>query len=162
MTTTISRLVDFFVERFASKLGVDAPRIAPDAIETLTRHRWLGNVRELQHCIERMLVATSGYAVQVDDVDLALGDPPDSPSRELDTSSDDLHRQIVRRFLELNQESPHERFMDLTDKLLVSEALRVKGGNQSQAARLLGIARQTLQAKMEKHGLRRRDFMEDA
>ena len=56
----------------------------------------------------------------------------------------------------------HTEFLELADKLLVAEALRLTGGNQTHAAKLLGLTRPTLQAKMQKYGLRRQtDIVEE-
>jgi len=156
----ITRLIDFFLNRFARQFGIDPPPLAPDALEILRRHPWPGNVRELEHCIQRTMIFTRGHAIQADDVRRAL-EGHDEPSRAA-PETDDL-RPIVQRYLQsCSGTAAHESFVDAVDKLLVAEALRLTDGNQTRAARLLGLTRPTLQAKMQKHGIHRETGVREA
>lgn len=63
---------------------------------------------------------------------------------------------MVQNYLKTRSDAAtHERFIEQVERLLIAEALRLSGSNQTHAARLLGMTRPTLQAKMNKHGLRR-------
>lgn len=65
-------------------------------------------------------------------------------------------RLMVQDYLKTRSgAASHEHFIEQVERLLIAEALRLSGGNQTHAARLLGLTRPTLQAKMNKHGLRR-------
>jgi DNA-binding protein Fis len=62
---------------------------------------------------------------------------------------------LVRRYLSsCGGVRPHEQLLDEVDRLLISEALRRTKGNQTHAAKLLGLPRPTLHAKIQKHNLR--------
>ncbi|MBI2502739.1 MAG: sigma-54-dependent Fis family transcriptional regulator [Candidatus Latescibacteria bacterium] len=150
----IPKLAEYFVERFARQLKVDPPSLADQAMALLLSHPWPGNVRELEHCLHRALIATGGYPIQADDLRQALGQSPTAADQP-GSAPEDLLVQVRDYLKSHSGPSTHERFLEQVDKLLVAEALRQTGGNQTQAARLLGLTRPTLQAKMNKYGLRR-------
>ena len=148
----IPRLVDYFLERYARELNVDRPPVAPNAQELLQEFPWPGNVRQLAHCIQRALIFTRGYPIQAGDLPLA-GESGSNRAAGSGLAGEELG-ELVRRYLATwTGDRAHEEFMEQADKLLVSEALRRAGGNQTHAARLLGLPRPTLHAKMQKHGL---------
>jgi DNA-binding NtrC family response regulator len=62
----IPALAQFFMERFARKLGRSFKRIDPDTLEMLREHSWPGNIRDLQNTIERAAVLSTGDTLQVD------------------------------------------------------------------------------------------------
>ena len=113
--------------------------VAPDALACLQEYSWPGNVRELQNVIERWLALVEGPTIQLEDlpVDLMLPDPggrarPARRSRS-EQACEQFERQIVLRVLQ-----------------------RV-GGNQSEAARLLDLHRNTLKLKLAKWKMRPSD-----
>ncbi|MCC7263351.1 MAG: sigma-54-dependent Fis family transcriptional regulator [Candidatus Latescibacteria bacterium] len=149
----IPKLTEYFVARFARQLKIDPPSLSEEALALLYSHPWPGNVRELEHCLHRALIATGGYPIQAEDLRRALGPTPAAADRV--AASEDLVLQIREYLKSHSGPATHERFLEQVDKLLVAEALRQTKGNQTQAAKLLGLTRPTLQAKMNKHGLRR-------
>ena len=148
----IPRLVDYFLERYARELNIDKPPVAPDAQRLLEEFPWPGNVRQLAHCIQRALIFTRGYPIQA--ADLPLGGNV-GPHRAAGPSpAGEELSELVRRYLGTYLGNcAHEEFMEQAEKLLIAEALRRAGGNQTHAARLLGLPRPTLYAKMQKYGL---------
>ncbi|MHB1035311.1 MAG: sigma-54-dependent transcriptional regulator [Pirellulales bacterium] len=150
----IPALVDYFLERFSRELGIAKPPVSGEAMDVLCGHPWPGNVRELEHCIHRVMIFTRGYPIQA--ADLALGPETEGGRGEnLASSTDDeLLATLVHRYLgEHGGERASEQFLDRVERLLIAEALRRTKGNQSHAARLLGVSRPTLHAKIEKHHL---------
>jgi len=114
---------------------------------------WPGNVRQLEHCIHRALIFTRGYPIQAADLPLAAEQVRQSAGGSV-TAPDEL-RQLVRRYLgTYTGQRAHEEFLDRAERLLIAEALERAGDNQTHAARLLGLPRPTLHAKMQKHRLR--------
>ncbi|MFH1570019.1 MAG: sigma-54 dependent transcriptional regulator, partial [Gemmatimonadota bacterium] len=143
----IPELVSYFLTRLARELKADRPPLAPDALEVLCEHSWPGNVRELSHCIQRLLIFTQGQALQRGDVRRALERSRGSAGGDAVSAAESL-RQLARDFLASDSGgSPHREFLDLVDRILVAEALHMTSGNQTHAARLLGLSRPTLQAK---------------
>jgi len=123
------------VGHFLAEAGAAEVRLDPGFIDGLRRHDWPGNVRELENAIRRALVLrASPELLTAADLPPEVGLPARSrPPIEIPDeglSLAEVERDLIRAALEKAQ------------------------GNQSQAARLLGITRQTLLYRLEKHGLK--------
>jgi DNA-binding NtrC family response regulator len=121
----------------------DVPRLGEDVVELLRRHPWPGNVRELRHAMERAAAFCLGDSIRPEHLPPAVlaasgRSPPSPPGRPAERSTGGLGSEL--------------RAME---KARVLDALERSGGNQSQAARALGIARGTLIARIEEYGLPR-------
>lgn len=149
----IPELIDYYMARIAHDLHIEEPPMSTDARRILCEHPWPGNVRELEHCLHRLCIFTRGYSVQADDVQRAIETPSETT---VSSALGEELQPVAQRYLQ-HRAGPgvHEQFMSAADRLLVIEALRLSEGNQTQAARLLGLTRPTLQAKMQKHGISR-------
>ena len=123
-------LAELFAGRFGDRFGLEHPRLSEAVLERLRRHAWPGNVRELEHVIER-LVALAGDPV-------LDADPFGNESADPAAAGEPGLRERVAAF----------------ERGLVAEALARCQGNQSEAARQLGISRVTLIDKLKRHGLR--------
>jgi DNA-binding NtrC family response regulator len=136
-------LVDHFVDRYCGE--VKRPRLAIDsaALELLASHDWPGNVRELQNVIERACVLSPGPAISPSDLPAEVRKPPstfDEASGEAATPIDP----------ELSLAEATELFR----RARIGAALAAVGGNQSAAARQLGLPRSNLSRLMKRLGLR--------
>ncbi|MGH7134471.1 MAG: sigma-54-dependent transcriptional regulator, partial [Pirellulales bacterium] len=147
----IPLLVDFFLGHFAQELDMPRPAIAPEATGLLEQYGWPGNVRDLQNCIERLLIVTRGRALQADDVRQALAGG-DQASPLADTMEEGMRKLVDRFFATLGGPQPYEQFLQAIDKHLIAEALARSHGNLAKAARLLGLPRATMHDKVQKHG----------
>jgi len=138
----IPLLVEHFVRRYVRESGKRIEGLAPEALEMLRAYRWPGNVRELQNVIERAVVLTDGPTIGVDDLplELSLGVAP----------------AVAEESLPLNEAS--DRF----EQQMVLRVLDRAGGNVSEAARLLGLHRNSLKAKLSRWKIRARDLRSDA
>ena len=146
----ISPLAGYFVARKAEQLCLEKPMLSAEALDALRAHSWPGNVRELEHCIHRALVLNPGYVLDAVDIQRAL-DLGARSSLTATASDEERHRELVRGYLESHSgEAAHPRFIEMTERLLVIEALRITNGNRSQAARLLGLNRTTLVEKIRR------------
>lgn len=131
--TDIRPLAEAFVTRTATRLGRTPPRIDPVFIATLEAHDWPGNVRELRSVIERaMTLAGSSLLLGTEHLVLkgALSAGPESQDPGL---SGDERRERDR----------------------INAALRSTSGNQSEAAKLLGMSRRTLIRRLEQYDIGR-------
>ena len=148
----IPRLVDYFLDRHSRELKIQKPPLAPEAQERLQAFPWPGNVRQLAHCIQRALIFTRGYPIQATDLPLL-----DETAAEQVADAGSIRQAlagIVHQYLATyTGERAHEQLMDQIEGLIISEALDRSHGNQTHAARLLGLPRPTLHAKMQKHRL---------
>jgi two-component system NtrC family response regulator/two-component system nitrogen regulation response regulator GlnG len=148
----IPRLIDYFLDRYARELNVEKPPVAPEAMQLLREYPWPGNVRQLEHCIQRAMIFTRGYPIQAADLPL---EAESGESGAISAAGQDELADLVRHHLgTYTGDRAYEEFMERAERLLLAEALRRAGGNQTHAARLLGIPRPTLHAKMLRHKLR--------
>ena len=119
-------LAEMFLQRFAEKYHRPLTGIAPEAADLLKAQRWSGNIRELQNCIEKAVILSEGTVLAAKDLQI--------DARSESGMTDDCHP-------ERSEESK------------VREALERCNGNISAAAKLLGVSRPTLYAKLKKYGL---------
>jgi DNA-binding NtrC family response regulator len=144
-------LVQHFVRRCNLELGRDVQEIAPEAMERLRSYSWPGNIRELQSVIKQALLQAQGSVLLPSFLpDLsggpAVGTPPANIDLELET--------FIRQRLQPDSHDLYAEAHGQLDRFLLSRVLEYTGGSQHQAARLLGIARQTLRLKLRDIGLR--------
>lgn len=148
----IPRLVDYFREVYARELHVDKPPVAPEARQLLQESPWPGNVRQLAHCIQRALIFTRGYPIQAADLRLEVDSRTDESSADA-LGEEELASLVERYLASYAGYRAHDQFIQHAERLLIAEALRRANGSQTHAARLLGLPRPTLHAKMQKYGL---------
>lgn len=149
----IPLLVRYFLARFSRDMGQVDPGVAGEAMEFLTAQSWPGNVRELGNTIKKALIFNLGAPLGLDEVRKALGEPLRNGDGAADDAAEVLSR-LIRHELASGRESLFEDLMDRFGQQVIREALDATGGNRTQAARLLGLSRPTLLAKIEKYGLR--------
>jgi DNA-binding NtrC family response regulator len=135
-------LIRHFLDRFSQQYGKKVRGITPRARMVLERHTWPGNVRELENAL--------GHAcMMVDGEDVDVGDLPGSiveTAPEMRTAIRPAAEPQPAVAAEDGSLAEHER-------QLVMSVLEKARGNQSQAARALGIGRDALRYKMKKYGL---------
>ena len=121
----IEILADHFLRKFSLKYGKLSLRISQKAMEKLNRHRWPGNIRELQHAIENMVIMSESDTILPEDVNLVS--PTFSEEQGLN--------------------------LETVEKNTIRKALMKYKGNYSTIAAELGISRTTLYHKIKKYGL---------
>lgn len=130
-------------------------RFSTDALEVLHRHEWIGNVRELENIVRRLAVL---YSDDVISADMVLQEfSKDIRANDNDTdASDKFERQLAlacRALLDGSEPSEdgshYQTAMAWIEKPLITEALRVTGGNRAKAADRLGIHRNTLRTRLK-------------
>ena len=151
----IPPLARFFLSRFAREMDTPAPGISTEALAYMEAHPWPGNVRELGNAIQKALVFNRGAPLLPEDIRQALeGVRGSTSTREGDEGTGDDLLQLVRRTLSGGDDNAFETIMDHVGRIVVREALQYTGGNRTRAARLLGMSRPTLLARMERYGLK--------
>ena len=143
----VPQLVHHFVERFSGELDVPKRWPTEKGLDLLMRQRWPGNVRELENVIKRALVLASGDVIDVDDIrsatDLSHGSDSDWTGQ--------VRRELIERLETGSSDAdggPYWDFVHRLERAIIEEAMRRSGGNQIQAARALGINRNTLRKKL--------------
>jgi two-component system nitrogen regulation response regulator GlnG len=147
-------LVQHFLRRFSRDLGREVRDIAPDALELLRNYSWPGNIRELQGVLKQALLQATGTVLISAFLPESLNAPPDVASvTEVMAKEDFSFETFICQRLDEGTSSLSAEAHQHLDRILLRLALRHTGGNQLQAARLLGISRQTLRAKTREFGL---------
>jgi two-component system nitrogen regulation response regulator GlnG len=139
-------LVRHYVRRFSKELGRDVQEVAPGALERLRCYGWPGNVRELQSVLKQALLRASGPVLLppfLPDFAGRPGEPGPAPAGADLGLEAFIHQRLGPDAQDLYAET-HRR----VDRVLLPLVLAHTGGNQNQAARLLGVARQTLRTKL--------------
>jgi PAS domain S-box-containing protein len=134
----IPPLASFFIDHYNRKFKRRIEGLTPEAEELLLSHDWPGNVRELRNAIERAMILEESSLITPASLPIAISRSDGGP----DTAPAEF--QIP------------DNGMSLVDneRQLLARALEKTGGNQTQAARLLSITRDTLRYKMKKYNLR--------
>ena len=127
-------LAHALMRRFADELKRGHLTIAADALDAIERHRWPGNVREMQNVIRRAVIMADGPIIQSRDLGLTAGD--DSAEAEA------LNLREAR---------------DSAERREVARALARANGNLSKAADMLGVSRPTLYDLLNRFGLRKHE-----
>ena len=150
----IPLLADYFLARFSSELGIENPGITREALALLVSNPWPGNIRELSNTLQKAMIFNRGAPLSPNDINQAIGSVPQQNTPLENTCDDHIRSWIRSRFSNKDENNLFENCLDHFGGLLVGEALNMTGGNRSQAAKLLGISRPTLHAKIDKYNLK--------
>ena len=153
-TGDISALTDYFRLRFSKEMHLDSPGFSPEAKAIMQNYSWPGNVRELANTVQKALIFGRGAPVSAEEISHAIRGEVARKEATVG-KEDDSVKQWARKTLSFG--GGEKLFTDLMDRfgaMLIAEALNITGGNRSQAAKLLGLSRPTLLAKMEKFGIK--------
>ena len=154
-------LAEVFLARSARRAGEPAPRLGDRRRwSALARYAWPGNVRELRNVIERAVVLCQGETLTLEDLLLHEGEieaavAPAPASSATPPPGPPVDEQVTMR-LPLRPGSPELKGkLEEFERAQILEALAKTTGNQTRAAKLLGIARRTLIKKMVRYGIER-------
>ena len=120
-------LAERFIIRFCKQYDKELMKFSPAAKEKLTAHPWYGNIRELEHAIEKVVIINDGVQIPAELFQLS--------SRKTETSEKNIST------------------LEEMEVQMIRKALDACAGNLSAVAAQLGITRQTLYNKMKKFGL---------
>jgi len=135
-------LAKYFADRYNEKYGLGY-RLSPDALAALADREWPGNVRELENYIHRMVV------LQSDTITFEENVPVGVPKRDDAATVESVVDELIGSGRSGLLEAARERM----EKPLLAKVLARAGGNQSKAAALLGISRNTLRKMLDKYGM---------
>lgn len=124
-------LAEMFIGKYAEKYRRNVDGLSPDAEEKLKGHRWSGNIRELQNCIEKAVILSEGYMLTGNDLQLA---PSGGEEQE-------------------KMEMSGEETLEMAEEKAIRAAMNRFGGNLSMVAKSLDISRPTLYAKLKKYNI---------
>jgi DNA-binding NtrC family response regulator len=122
----IPLLAHFFLKRYNERYKFDT-RLTDSGLRAMEEYSWPGNIRQLQHMMERLTILAPGGRIDADAVKAAI--------EQMDT-----------------REAASETLAD-TEAEQIRRVMAATGGNKSRAAKILGIERKTLYRKLERMGL---------
>jgi len=135
--------VPLLAQHFVEQYGKDTKRtfngISPEALASLTRYSWPGNIRELANTIERAVVLGPGPLIELDDL----------PDR--------VRSGEVSGAMPAPSDLPYHQAVEESKRAIIVNALNRTGGNQSKAAEFLGLQRTYLARLITNLGLRERN-----
>ena len=135
-------LVRHFMDYFSRENNVRPKRITPAAIETLQRHRWKGNIRELRNTVERLIIMTGGDAIDVADLPDVLRSPAGAVGVGVAKPSSDTDAAKAGTLRE---------FKDNAERAFLVSKLRENGWNISKTAEVIDTPRSNLYKKLEQY-----------
>lgn len=134
----MASLIAHFIKKFNERYGKSIAGISPAAMQMLFEQPWKGNIRELENVLERAVLLAGQDMLTPDTLGLQL---PAGENRK--SAGTDEGRSLQQTVQE-------------AERRAIEQALRIAGGNRTQAAAMLGIGRRTLYDKLEEYGLETR------
>jgi PAS domain S-box-containing protein len=130
----IPLLVHYFIAKFAKRMNKNIETVTPETMQALIRYPWPGNIRELEHLVERAIILSRGPVLNVSQFELAQA--PESPATAA-SSLEEIEREHILRVLR-----------ETSGKI----------GGPGGAAERLGMNRTTLNSRMQKLGISRKSL----
>lgn len=158
----INLLIDYFIRRFSKQLGKNVEGISPAAVDILKDYNWPGNVRELQSVIRRSILMATGPVIVPENLKNELKEAPATTSvngvevgaNENETARiTDMVSDFVQARISDGSQDIYAETLEMMEQKLITKILSETGGNQSQAAELLGITRGSLRNKIRSLGI---------
>jgi DNA-binding NtrC family response regulator len=143
----IPHFVHEFIAEFRAEMGATVTGVTDAAMWVLAQYGWPGNIRELRNVIERsMIVANGAERIDVADLPEFARITDSAPTRNGQTEPGGLPARLPANGLDLKAAGA------TWEQAMIEQALARTDGNQSAAARLLGITRDELRYRLEKYG----------
>ena len=146
-------LVNHYLRQLSRELGKDVKGVSPEACEILQRFSWPGNVRQLQSVLKQSILHATGPVLAPDFLPAETreansgpalhGGKPTEPQR-----ADDGLTKFIEQGLQSGSNALHAETAMYVERILLTRVLRQTGGNQSHAAKILGITRGSLRNKI--------------
>ena len=150
-------LLDHFLKRFNKQLGKKITSISAEALELLERYSWPGNIRELQAAVRRAMLMATGPTIIPELLPKEIVDGLASPGARRALASEDGDGVDLAAFvderLQADSDNLYQESLHMLERFLLTRVLRETQGNQSKAARRLGITRGSLRNKMRDLGI---------
>ncbi len=127
-------IANFFIDHYNAELGKNVRKLSPEVTSILQSYSWPGNVRELKNVIERAMLLEADEEVLPEHLPVELVSP---------------NTQVVKQRASFLDENFKPTSLKVMEYFFITKTLEATNGNKSQAAKLLGISRQTLREKLK-------------
>lgn len=130
--------IPLLIEYFIKKYSKTPKKVSPEAMKVLINSPWKGNIRELENVIERLVLMTDQEEITISDIPIDIVSTPTE----------------ITGLPELKPEGIElDRIIEEIEKRYITEALRLSGGNKTEAAKLLNITFRSLRHRLRKYGI---------
>lgn len=130
--------IPLLIEYFIKKYSKTPKKVSPEAMKVLINSPWKGNIRELENVIERLVLMTDQEEITISDIPIDIVSTPAE----------------ITGLPELKPEGIElDRIIEEIEKRYITEALRLSGGNKTEAAKLLNITFRSLRHRLHKYGI---------
>ena len=143
-----------FIARYNEEMKRKLRSISQPALAMMDAYRWPGNVRELRNVIERALILHGDIdELRPEHLPEAIREAPPATHPALHPAAYPAPHPTAYPAPHPAPEAPHSAELGSMERQLICEALKKSGGNQSEAARLLGVSRDTLRYRQKRHAI---------
>ncbi len=143
----IESIVQYFIQKFNRETGKNVTGISTELLNEFNNYHWPGNVRELQSVIQRGMVLCQKDALSLEDCEsLSHTKLSATKTRNMEKVLSDAANELLQG----GETNIYKEAVSTFERLLIQKALELNKDNQALTARVLGISRNTLKAKIEK------------
>jgi len=142
-------LCDFFLKRSASQLNVSAKIISQDVLEFFKNLNWQGNVRQLENTCHWLTVMTSGKIIDISDLPDEIKNETTLFTLDNVTSWEDGLKKVVFNAIVKGEENIYSNLINEAEKIIIQQALKQTRNRKIDAAKILGIGRNTITRKIK-------------
>jgi two-component system nitrogen regulation response regulator GlnG len=148
-------LIDHFLARYKRELGKDVSEVSFEALDRLMNYSWPGNVRELQSVLKQSILRLVGPILLPEYLPRDISDAPlDSSSSPTGANQPTMLEQFVEERLKAGSKGLYAEAVAFLERHVLTSVLRHTEGNQSHAAKILGITRGSLRSKIRALGIK--------
>ena len=143
----IAVLAKHFLNKSSNQLNVNLKSLSVEVLEYFKNLHWQGNVRQLENICHWLTVMAPGNVINVSDLPSELKGEPIAFSSSFDDWKTNCGREIAKLILS-GEENVYKIYSDAIEKELISQALKHTKGRKVEAAKILGIGRNTITRKI--------------
>lgn len=153
----IPLLINHFIGRYKKQFKKDRLFISDEAVQELLEHPWDGNIRELSNVLERSVIFSNGSTIEKIYFDTQAQSNRQEESKEVEAeveivehqhSLDDIIKKKIMEMIKSGESLTIKEVRDKVEALVIESSLRTHKGVHQQAAKLLGISRETLRKRV--------------
>jgi two-component system nitrogen regulation response regulator GlnG len=142
-------LCNFFLKRSASQLNVSSKIISQDVLEFFKNLNWPGNVRQLENTCHWLTVMTSGKIINISDLPDEIKNETTLFTLDNLTSWEDGLKKVVFNAIVKGEENIYSNLINEAEKIIIQQALKQTKNRKIDAAKILGIGRNTITRKIK-------------
>ncbi|MGA2658237.1 MAG: sigma-54 dependent transcriptional regulator [Verrucomicrobiota bacterium] len=152
-TEDVPQLAKYFIQRYGKELGLESPSVQPEALGFLQSQPWPGNVRELENAVRQAILLARPFGISLEHVEQVM-----AKTGQPAAGDGQAHAAYIANLLARAQSGElsdaYGRMIADLEAELFKQAIQLAQGNQTKAARWLGVTRLKMREKLAQFGLR--------